>query len=63
MQGMGLDGLGAGLAAFGFWMFVAAIVVAGIWYDIAKRRAQHETLRRLIESGQTIDPELLDKLL
>ncbi|WP_136659239.1 DUF6249 domain-containing protein [Nitratireductor sp. XY-223] len=62
MQGMGLDGLGAGLAAFGFWMFVAAVVVAGIWYDIAKRRAQHETLRRLIESGQTIDPELLDKL-
>ncbi|WP_419914025.1 hypothetical protein [Hoeflea sp.] len=62
MQGMGLDGLGAGLAAFGFWMFIAAVVVAGIWYDVAKRRAQHETLRRLIVSGQTVDKELLDGL-
>ena len=62
MQGIGLDGLGAGLAAFGFWMFIAAIVVAGIWYDVAKKRAQHETLRRLIVSGQTIDQDMLGKL-
>ena len=56
-------GLGAGLAAIAFWGFVAAVVVAGIWDGIRKREAQHETIRRLIESGQTIDHELMDKLL
>lgn len=55
-------GLGAGLAALAFWGFVAAVVVAGIWDGIRKRDAQHETVRRLIESGQPIDQELMKKL-
>lgn len=59
---MDLNTLGGGLAALGFWGFVAAIVVAGMWYDVRKREAQHETLRRMIESGQTADRELVDKL-
>jgi len=56
-------GTGAGLAALGFWTFVAAAVAASYWDKIRKREAQHETLRRVIESGQTIDDELTDKLL
>ena len=24
----------AGLGALGFWLFIAAIVVAGIWFDV-----------------------------
>ncbi len=56
-------GLGAGMAAMAFWGFVAVVVVAGIWDGIRKREAKHETLRRIIESGQTIDQELMDKLL
>lgn len=56
-------GLGAGLAALGFWLFIAAVVAAGIWDGIRKRDAQHETLRRLIESGQPLDQKLVDKLL
>ena len=55
--------LGAGLAALAFWGFIAAVVVAGIWYDIRKREAQHETVRRIVESGKPIDEELMDKLL
>lgn len=55
--------LGAGLAALAFWGFIASIVVAGIWYDIRKREAQHETVRRLFESGQPIDEQLMDRLL
>jgi hypothetical protein len=55
--------LGAGLAALAFWGFVAAVIVAGIWYDIRKREAQHETLRRLVESGKPLDQQLVDKLL
>ncbi len=52
-----------GLAAFGFWMFVAAAAVAGIWDGVRKREAEHETLRRIIESGKTPDQQLVDKLL
>lgn len=56
-------GLGAGLATLAFWGFVAVAVLAGVWDGIRKREAQQETLRRLIESGQKIDKELLDTLL
>lgn len=56
-------GVAAGLGAMGFWMFLAAVVVAGIWFDARKRETQQETLRRVVESGQTIDPEVIDKML
>ena len=59
---MELSGLGAGLASLAFWGFVAAVVVGGMWYAIREKEAQHETIRRLVESGQTIDEELLGKL-
>ncbi len=52
----------AGLGAMGFWLFLAAVVVAGIWFDVRKREMQQETLRRVVESGQTIDPEVIDKM-
>ncbi|MBL29458.1 MAG: hypothetical protein CMM50_18155 [Rhodospirillaceae bacterium] len=60
MQGISV---GAGLAAIGFWAFVAAVVVAAIVSETRKREAQHETLRRMIESGQPIDSTVMDKLL
>ncbi len=52
-----------GLAAFGFWMFIAAVSVGGIWDGVRKREAEHETLRRMIESGKTPDSQVIDKLL
>ena len=58
-----MDGGIFGLAAFGFWMFIAAATVSGIWDGVRKRDAEHETLRRMIESGKQPDPELVDKLL
>ena len=61
MEGMIIQ-TGAGLAAMGFWLFIAAIIVAGMWYDIRKRETQQETLRRLLESGQPVDDALLDRL-
>ena len=60
MQGFSL---GAGLAAFAFWFFIASVVVAGIWYDIRKKEAHQETIRRLFESGQPIDEKMVDKLM
>lgn len=57
-----MDGI-FGLAAFGFWLFIAAAAVAGIWDGVRKREAEHETLRRMIESGKQPSPEMVDKLL
>ena len=56
-------GMGAGLAAIGFWAFVAIVVVAGIWDNVRKREAKHETLRRMIEGGDKLDRDLMNKLL
>ncbi len=56
-------GLGAGLAAIAFWGFIAACVIGGIWDGIRKREAEHETLRRMMESGRPMDQALVDKLL
>ncbi len=50
------------LGALGFWIFVAAIVVAGIWSDTRKREIQQETLRRIVESGKEFDAAMLDKM-
>jgi Domain of unknown function (DUF6249) len=58
-----MEGLGTGLMALAFWGFIGSIVVAGIWYGIRERQAQHETLRHFIDSGKPIDQELLDKVL
>jgi len=53
----------SGLGALGFWLFISAVVVAGIWYAIRDREAQHATLRSMIENGQTADAALLEGLL
>jgi hypothetical protein len=56
-------GIGAGLGAIGLWLFIGACVLGGIWDGIRKRDAQHETLRRMLESGQPLDEKLVDKVL
>ena len=52
----------AGLGALGFWLFIAAVVVGGIWYDAKRKESQQETLRRIVESGREIDPAIIDRL-
>jgi hypothetical protein len=58
-----MEGFGFGLAALAFWGFIASTVVAGIWYAIREKEAQHETLRRIIESGKDIDVEVIDRVM
>ncbi len=53
----------AGLAGLGFWLFLAAVVVSGVWFDARKRESQQETLRRLVESGQELDVEVIDRMM
>ena len=58
-----MEGLGFGIAAFAFRAFIAACVVSGIWYAIREKEAEHETLRRSIESGKDIDAEVIDRIM
>ncbi len=58
-----MNGLGQGLAAFAFWGFIASVVVAGIWYGLRERQAQYDTLSRMIESGQAVDEEVVERIL
>ncbi len=56
-------GIGVGLVSLSFWLFIAAVSVAGIWDGARKREQEHETLRRLLESDRELDPEIMEKLL
>lgn len=58
-----MENLGGGLAALAFWGFIASTVVGGIWYAIREKQAQHATLQRMIESGQKIDADVIDKII
>jgi hypothetical protein len=54
--------LGAGLAALGFWLFMAAVVAVGIWATVRKRDMQKELVQRMLENGQKLDQEMLDRI-
>jgi hypothetical protein len=58
-----MEGGAIGIGVLGFWLFIAAVVVAGIWEDARKRESRQETLRRIVESGQKIDPAVIDRIL
>ncbi len=58
-----MESTAMGLGAFGFWLFIAACVLGGIWDAARKRESQQETLRRLIESGRDINPEVIDQVM
>jgi hypothetical protein len=51
--------MGAGIAALGFWLFIAAAVIGGIWEGIRKREESHKTLRQLLESQPHADDKLI----
>ncbi len=52
-----------GLAALGFWLFLAAAVVANVLAASRRRESQQETLRRVVESGQHLDVAVIDRML
>ncbi len=56
-------GLGAGLGAMGFWLFIGIAVCAGVWNAARKREAQHETLRSIIVNEKNLDPDMIEKLM
>ena len=50
------------LSALGFWIFIAAIVVGGMWKESRQNAEKHETLRRIVEKTGEIDEAKLKEL-
>lgn len=48
--------------AFGFWLFIAALVVAGYWKETRQEAEKHETLRRMMEKTGAVDEAKLREL-
>ena len=48
--------------ALGFWIFIAAIIVASTWSSSRREAEKHETLRRILEKTGRIDEEKLKEL-
>ncbi len=51
------------LGAAAFWIFLAAIIVAGIWRKKHSEAVRHETVRLLIEKNQKLEDAQLKELL
>jgi hypothetical protein len=49
-------------AGWGFWIFIASIIVAGIWQSARAKAEKHETLRRIVEKTGTVDEAKLKEL-
>lgn len=58
-----MESVGAGLGGVAFSMFIASIIVAGVWDGVKEREAQHETLRCMTESGKPVDEASMRKLM
>ena len=56
-------GLGAGLGAAGFWIFIGMVVWATLWSDAKKKESQQATLRQLIERDEPLDEETIKRYL
>jgi hypothetical protein len=55
------------LAGFGFWLFsglvASVVVVAVFWSRTRQQQMRNEVILKLLETGKSLDPETLDKLL
>lgn len=59
---MNETGIGVGLAALGFWLFMAVAIIGGVWGMVRRREIQLELVRLVLESGQKIDQAILDRI-
>ena len=53
----------AAVGAASFWMFIAVVVAAGVAGAAFRHHETQKTIRKAIESGQSLDPATLDGLL
>ena len=55
-------GIMAGLSSLGFYLFLAVWVATVIWSRTKEKLAVQETLRKLIDSGTALTPDVIDAL-
>src|SRR5690554_3620113 len=55
-------GIIAGLSSLGFYIFLAVWVASVIWSRTKEKLAVQETLRKLIDSGTPLTPDVIDAL-
>jgi len=58
-----MNALPSGLTELGFWVAVAVIVAAFIWAGVRKHQMKHELTLKLLEKGEGLDREVVEKLL
>ncbi|HTR01479.1 MAG TPA: hypothetical protein VMH83_15885 [Candidatus Acidoferrum sp.] len=58
-----MSDLGVGLKELGFWLGLAIVIVAFIWAGEKKKQRDHELKLKLLEKGDGLDKDLLEKLL
>jgi hypothetical protein len=51
------------IGAAAFWLFLAAIIIGGMWRKKHSEAMRHETVRLLIEKGQKIDEAQIKEFL
>lgn len=51
------------MASVAFWAFIAVVVIANVWREVAMRRETEMTIRTVLEKGQQLDAATVDKLL
>jgi len=51
------------VASVAFWAFIAVVVIANVWREVAMRRETEMTIRMALEKGQQLDAATVDKLL
>jgi hypothetical protein len=52
----------ASSGAVAYWIFIGAVVVAAIASRVLRQREVQKTIRAAIQSGQPLDPAVLDQL-
>jgi len=58
-----MDGNMMGLGASAFWLFIAAVVVAGIWSSTRERESKQQLLKDIISKSETLDDATIAKLM
>lgn len=51
------------LGALGFWLFFAVVIGGGIWAHMRKLQMRKELIQTMLEQGQSVDVEQINKLL
>lgn len=50
------------LIGVAFWIFLAVVVVAALWFAQARNKEKQKTIRLAIEKGVQLDPALVESL-